>query len=235
MDPWKTKQAATFWNSELESYGKSAYVDGVLDLIRTTSPKAVFELSVGNGRSFAGPLSEEGTDVHGCDISDVLIDELHELYPNIEAYSAGYEDFSNKEEVDTYDVTYCVRSSWYFSDIYTALDNMISITKPGGMVIIDIMNADAISVKKGLSNLRKKKMKQWVKNKIKLLLNLVVKNTYKQDVIFRTDHPVRPALFEAYLDNHGLTYEKLCFEQITGKESSLVEDSIRYLYRITKS
>lgn len=235
MNPWKTKEAAIFWNKELSVYGKSAYVVGVLDLIRRQTPRVVFELSIGNGQSFAGHLSKEGIQVHGCDISHILINELHQLYPEIGAYCSGYEDFVYREGADTYDITYCVRSSWYFSDIYCALDNMLSITKPGGLVIIDIMNADAHPIKKALRNIKKKRMKQRIKNVIKFFLNLIVKNRYKQEVIFWRDYPIRPDLFEAYIRKHGLVYEKFCFEQITGDGASLSQDSIRYLYKIKKS
>ena len=234
MEPWNTKEASLFWKNELGSYGKSDYVNSVLDLIIAQKPQVIFELSIGNGYSFVDNLIKEGIKVHGCDISEFFINELHESHPSVVSYQAGYDDFVKSEQRNFFDVVYCVRSSWYFSDIYLAIDNMVEITKPGGKIIIDIMNADSSVAKSSLRACKIKRIKQRCKNIIKYILNTILKQKYVYETVFNNDKAVKPSNIEKYLNKKNLSYEKFCFEQMTTKENLFVDDSMRYLYIITK-
>lgn len=57
------------------------------------------------------------------------------------AYVGSYKD--NFSVGDCYDLVYCFRSSWYFDDIYKALDFMLNKAAPSGVLIFDIMNMDS--------------------------------------------------------------------------------------------
>ncbi len=234
MEPWNTQQASEFWNKELDQYGRSPYVEAVLDIILKENPDTVFELAISNGRSFVGALLTNDVEVHGCDISKFLIEELQKNYPAVVAYQAGYGDFLEKEKKDFYDLVYCLRSSWYFSDILLALQNMLEITKPGGKVIIDVMNKDSEAVKSSLLACRKKRRKQKFKNVIKYIFNKFFGKKYKIEVVFDLDKPESPAKIEKFLENKNLSFEKFSYEQIIGKSKITTNDSMRYLYIISK-
>jgi hypothetical protein len=45
----------------------------------------------------------------------------------------GYRD-------DTFDITYCFHSSWYFPDVNAVIDEMLRVTRTGGLVMFDIQN-----------------------------------------------------------------------------------------------
>lgn len=234
MEPWNTKEAAVFWKKDLESYGNSAYVISVQDMIMAYKPEVVFELSIGNGQSFVDHLIQKGVEVHGCDISEFFIDEISQRYPTAVTYKAGYDDFVKREQKDFYDVVYCVRSSWYFADIYLALDNMIEVAKPGGKIIIDIMNTDSPVVKSSVRACQIRKIKERCRNIIKRTLSILFKHKYKYEVIFNKDKTIKPGDFEKYLSNNNLSYEKKCFEQMTTNNNFFVDNSMRYIYVITK-
>jgi ubiquinone/menaquinone biosynthesis C-methylase UbiE len=42
----------------------------------------------------------------------------------------------------SFDCTYCFHSTWYFPDLNKVIDEMMRVTKKGGLVIFDIQNRD---------------------------------------------------------------------------------------------
>ena len=119
FDRWKRICYSQYWSRASRKYGLDAYCAGLLRLIKSQfSPKNVFELAIGNGFPFAENLARSGIDVTGCDISEDLVAELKQSFPEIRAFVGGYIDNSFAEQ---FDVVYCLRSTWYFPDIDRAM------------------------------------------------------------------------------------------------------------------
>lgn len=142
FERWKRDIYPQYWSRASRKYGLDAYCAGLLYLIRSQSPppKNAFELAIGNGFPFADNLASSGIDVAGCDISEDLVAELKATFPAIRAFVGGYAD---SRCVEKFDVVYCFRSSWHFPDIDCAIDFMLNIAKPNGVIIIDIMNSES--------------------------------------------------------------------------------------------
>jgi len=228
---WTTVEGARHWPGEVQSYGKNEYVSGLLKLIEERKPEHVFEVGLGNGYPFAESLLEKNIDVHGCDVSEFLLQELAQKYPRITYYHAGYETMAEKVGHETYDVVYCLRSSWYFLDIFTALKNMLVITRPGGVVIFDIMNSDSPEIKKFMREMRWKKYQQWIKHVIKRGLNIIARTHYTFDTGGLTPHyPASPRAVAAFLDARHLEYTRYTFQQITGKGLFFDPKDFRIIY-----
>ncbi len=230
---WSTVEGARHWPREAQGYGKNAYVSGLLNLIEQQHPKRVFEVGLGNGFPFAEGLLEKNIDVHGCDVSEFLLQELSRKYPAVTYYHAGYETMVEKVGAQKYDVVYCLRSTWYFSDIFTALKNMLVITRPGGAIIFDIMNSDSPEIKKFMRTMRWKKYQQSVKYVIKRLLNKIARTHYIIDTGGLAAHyPVSPHDVDTFLDTQKVAYTTLSFKQITGERADFDPQNFRIIYRV---
>ncbi len=98
----------------------------------------LLEVAIGTGYPFADFLQKAGYSVHGINIAPSLIEKCRQLNPNIdcqvgEAESLNYPD-------NYFDGTYCFHSSWYLYDLIKAVDEMLRVTRPGGLVMFDIQN-----------------------------------------------------------------------------------------------
>lgn len=74
-----------------------------------------------------------------CDISESLIKQTQETYPNMELFVGSIwamgSRFSKK-----YDIVYCIRSSWYMKDFLRMVKTMLEMTKSNGYVVFNIIN-----------------------------------------------------------------------------------------------
>ncbi|MBI4098872.1 MAG: methyltransferase domain-containing protein [Candidatus Magasanikbacteria bacterium] len=230
---WSTVEGARHWPGEAQGYGKNAYVSGLLNLIEQQHPQRVFEVGLGNGFPFVEGLLEKNIDVHGCDVSEFLLQELTQKYPAITYYHAGYETMQEKVGDEKYDVVYCLRSTWYFPDIFLALKNMLAITRPGGAIIFDIMNSDSPEIKKFMQGMRRKKYTQWAKYAVKKLLNKIARAHYVIDTGGLAAHyPVSPHQIDAFLDTQKVAYTTSSFKQITGERADFNPRDFRIIYRV---
>jgi len=132
-----------FWIQERSVNDQlSPYDDRILKFIDTLCNKFKYkdllEVAVGTGLPFAKALSEKGYNIHGIDISSILIDECRINAPLIISSVGNAEDlcFDNNR----FDLVYCMHSTWYFDNIYYAISEMIRTLKPGGTIIFDIQN-----------------------------------------------------------------------------------------------
>ena len=125
-------------------YGIDFYCKGLLRLIEKNQPQSVFELAIGTGYPFAEKLLISGIDVFGCDISEELINYSKKSFPSINVCVAGYQDIDKIKSIfnKNFNIVYCFRSTWYFSNIADAIDCRLYFTKPSGLIIFDIMNKD---------------------------------------------------------------------------------------------
>lgn len=214
FDDWKRNIYPKYWSRVSRKLGLDAYCAGLLILVKRFSPCKVFELAVGNGFPFAENLVKERIDVSGCDISAQLIAELKESLPEVHAFVGGYADF-NPAETGTFDLVYCFRSTWYFPDIAAAIDFMLKMAKPDGVVLFDIMNAGSEWNRRLIARKNLLFPVTILKNLTKFFLNMIWPRRWLIDTVFG----VRELMYSRksitdLLIARGLTFEVLNLLQI---------------------
>lgn len=96
------------------------------------------EVAIGTGFPFADFFQKQGYSVYGIDIAPSLVEECWNLNSEIECKVGDAEQIDYPD--DFFDCTYCFHSTWYFPNLPRALDEMLRVTHPGGMVFFDIQN-----------------------------------------------------------------------------------------------
>ena len=215
-----------YWSRAAKKYGLDDYCQRLIDIITSYQPRTVFELAIGNGYPLADGLEKRSIAVAGLDISPLLIQELNESNPNIHATAGCFEEYI-VDEAKKYDLVYCLRSSWYFENFLNAVEFMIAMTKPGGHIIFDIMNADSIHNK---SMVRKKNLLflyTAIKNTIKTLLNMLSgSQKYMTDSIFGIREIMRSRCeIESFLNNSGLSYKALTLGDVLEQSGQELQSS----------
>lgn len=214
FDRWKREIYPQYWSRASRKYGLDAYCAGLLALIKSQSPppQNVFELAIGNGFPFAENLASSGIDVAGCDISEELVDELKATFPAIRAFVGGYADSSC---VEKFDIVYCFRSSWHFPDIDRAIDFMLKIVKPKGVIIIDIMNSESTWNKNMIMRKNILFSVTILKNLVKYLLNNIWQRRWLIDKVFGVrDILYSPDYIINLIRSRGLSFRILDLHQI---------------------
>lgn len=131
-----------FWEKQVKKYGYSLYEQRLVQLISKSSPKEVFEVGIGTGWPIGTALKAKGIKVDGCDIARSAVKLAKQDLENESGIWVG--DVTKYNGTKLYDVTYCVRSSWYMPDIYRVIKKMISMTKPEGYIVFDIMDKNSL-------------------------------------------------------------------------------------------
>lgn len=131
-----------FWVNQTKKYGYGIYEQNLVKLISKPSPRKVFEVGIGTGWPIGAALKKKGIDVDGCDVAGRLAVMAQKELGNEEGIFVG--DVKEYQGDFLYDVTYCVRASWYIPDFYATLKKMAEMTKPGGYIVFDIMNRDSL-------------------------------------------------------------------------------------------
>jgi len=223
---WQKEKYSRFWINRVKKYGFDAYCQGLCEMVESKKPGSVYELGIGTGWPFAINFFQKGIQVTGSDISDILINEINSNYPEIRTSVGSYEELNLGEE--KFDVVYCFRSTWYFEDIFKALDVMFDMTKSGGSVIFDIMNKDAVFLKTILKH-RLLLPYTFAKNITKKILNkLFSKNYLMQNLWDIHEIPVSALSIEVYLNKRGVTFKKFSINQIEKGIQEAFIDSGRF-------
>ena len=98
----------------------------------------LLEVAIGTGYPFADFFQKAGYAVYGIDISPALIEKCRQLNPSIDCKVGDAEALEYPD--DYFDCSYCFHSSWYFPDLNKAIDEMLRVTRAGGLVMFDIQN-----------------------------------------------------------------------------------------------
>ncbi|MFC2071770.1 class I SAM-dependent methyltransferase [Chloroflexota bacterium] len=98
----------------------------------------LLEIAIGTGYPFADFFEKAGYSVYGIDISPDLIENCRQLNPNINCKVGDAEGLDYPH--DYFDGTYCFHSTWYFPKLNQAIDEMLRVTRTGGLVMFDIQN-----------------------------------------------------------------------------------------------
>lgn len=145
------KVYSKYWlDAREKKYGFKVYDKNLCGYImkNVASGAKLLDVACGTGYPFGYYLDSKGYDVYGTDISFDLIEKGKKHYPNIEFKVATAENISYPDNF--FDAVYCFHSSWYFSDLKKAVNEMIRVSKPAGLILIDIMNYHNESVKNQL-------------------------------------------------------------------------------------
>jgi ubiquinone/menaquinone biosynthesis C-methylase UbiE len=168
-------------------YGFLEYDKNLCSFVSEHIPKGskLLEVAVGTGFPFADFFQKAGYVVHGMDISPYLIEKCRELNPNIickvgDAENLEYED-------NCYDVTYCLHSTWYFPNLLKAIDEMIRVTRPKGMIIFDIQNRNNRKIAEGYNyNVSQGKgMRRIIRFFKNIVLIILGKNKFSWHFLFK--------------------------------------------------
>jgi ubiquinone/menaquinone biosynthesis C-methylase UbiE len=130
-----------YWiNAREEIYGFTQYDKNLCSYICENVPKGenILEVAIGTGFPFGDFFQEAGYQVHGVDISPILIEKCRELNAKINCKVGDSEDLDYQDEY--FYCTYCFHSTWYFPNLCKAIDEIVRVTIPGGMIIFDIQN-----------------------------------------------------------------------------------------------
>lgn len=212
---WHKEAYSMFWVSQVEKYGFDPYCKGLCELIASKSPRRVYELAIGTGWPFALTLAERNIAVHGSDISELLVSRVRQRNPDIDARVSSYEDVEVPTDVQ-YDVVYCLRSTWYFPNLFAALDKMFALARPGGWVLFDIMNADSAYVRNIIRTHRLRLPYTIARNTAKKVANTLLGKEYLLQELWNIyELPVSARGVEEYLRDRGVAYRKFSINQLT--------------------
>jgi len=166
-----------YWiDAREKKYGFPEYDKNLCNYICNNVPNhgKLLEVAIGTGYPFADFFQKAGYSVCGIDIAPDLIKKCKQLNPKIITKVGDAEDLAFPD--DSFDCTYCFHSTWYFPDLNKAIDEMIRVTMPGGLVLFDIQNRNnkeilKIYSKHLLQGRKIYKIMRYAKNIVKLILH----------------------------------------------------------------
>lgn len=130
-----------YWITSREKvYGFRDYDKNLCCYICKNVPKKskLLEVAIGTGYPIAGYLSKNGYSISGVDISPLLVEKCRELYPTIDARVGDAEELDHPDAF--FDCTYCFSATWLFPNLEKVIDEMLRVTRQGGLVTFDIEN-----------------------------------------------------------------------------------------------
>lgn len=135
-----------FWENQTKKYGFAPYEQNLVRVISQSMPQKVFEVGIGTGWPIGAALKKKGITVDGCDLAESSVALARKELDNESGIWAG--DVLSYEGETKYDAVYCVRVSWYIPDFYATVSKMITMTKPGGRIVFDVMDRDSLCCRK---------------------------------------------------------------------------------------
>jgi len=190
-----------YWVTAVKKYGFSDYDKKLCNLIqRKIRGGRILDVGVGTGYPFASYFSYQGYDVYGIDIAEDLIKECNQNFPKVKAFVGDAENLNFPENY--FDAVYCFRTTWYFTDILKAINEMIRVTKNGGYVFFDIMNANSKEIK--IAHLKAKTVSRFtsfISNAIK-----VVKGEKVVWTLHFPETPISPSYLNNYFIENKIDY-----------------------------
>jgi len=181
------------WITAVKKYGFSDYEKKLCNLMqRKVHGGRILDVGVGTGYPFASYFSSQGYDVYGIDISEDLIEECNANFPKVKAFVGDAENLKFPENY--FDAVYCFRTTWYFTDVLKAINEMIRVTKNGGYVFFDIMNANSREIK--IAHLRAKTVGRFIE-----IVSNVIKVVKGEKVVWTLHFPETPTS-PFYLNNY---------------------------------
>lgn len=126
-----------YWlNARANQYKLTSYDQALVSFFKEIPSSRILEVGIGTGEVIAENFLDK--DMHGIDISDILIERCQQLFPKIKSSVGDAENLVFEDGF--FDLCFCVHSTWYFPDVNKAISEMIRVTKKNGHVCFDIQN-----------------------------------------------------------------------------------------------
>jgi ubiquinone/menaquinone biosynthesis C-methylase UbiE len=136
-----------YWMTAREEiYGFSRYDKSLCQYLlqRIAVGEKVLEVAIGTGYPIAEFLQGAGYRVYGVDISADLLEQCRRKIPQIACLIGDVEDLPYRG--GDFACTYCFHSTWYFPNLTRAVDEMLRVTRPSGVILFDIQNRNAKNI-----------------------------------------------------------------------------------------
>ena len=178
----------------------------------------LLEVAIGTGYPIAQFLQKRGYSIYGIDIAARLIEKCKKLYPEI---NCKVGDAERLEYPNNYfGASYCFHSTWYFPDLNKAIDEMIRVTRPSGLIMFDIQNRNNQDINNGYQRRLAEtkgmgKIKRYVKNIAAVILRRGTPNWHF--VVYEV--PVYPESIYEHLKGKQISN----FKVLIVKENEVIE------------
>jgi ubiquinone/menaquinone biosynthesis C-methylase UbiE len=188
-----------------EHYGFMEYDKNLCRYIceRVKAGSRLLDVACGTGYPFADFLQQAGYSVYGLDIAPLLIEKCRQLYPEVKSEVGDVENMDYPD--NKFDSTYCFHSSWYFPDLNKALDEMLRVTRPGGLVMLDINNRHNKSIDSTYRRavFKNRRIPRYILNVARLILRRGVPNWNWNSIVH--DVPTYPESIYEHLEKKGVS------------------------------
>jgi len=219
-----------FWITAVKKYGFSDYHKKLCNLIQKKVPKGkILDIGVGTGYPFASYFSSKGYDVYGIDIAEDLVKKCNADFPKVKAFVGDAENLKFPENY--FDAVYCFQSTWLFTDVLKAINEMIRVTKKRGYVFFDIMNAKSREIK--IAHIKAKTVGRFIR-----IVSNVIKVVKGEKVIWTLhfhETPTSPFYLNNYFTENQINYLFASLDNFVFKKAS--EEAVtkkRLIYIIKK-
>lgn len=129
------------WRDKVRRYGFTDYHKRLIAFLRAALPPGrarILEVAVGLGEPFAKALAE-GNDFCGIDIARESLLSARRTVPSGRFVEGDAERLPFQS--GRFDLVYCVQSSWCLRDVWALVREMARVAAPGGVCVVDLMNA----------------------------------------------------------------------------------------------
>jgi len=132
-----------WWERQAPRLGWSSYDATLLDLLDARPGERALECGIGTGERYAIRLAQRGVRVCGVDIADALLRQcLRHSAAVGGAIAAQQADIDALPYRDgAFERVYSFSTLWYVPSLAAALREMVRVTKPGGTIVFDLLNA----------------------------------------------------------------------------------------------
>jgi ubiquinone/menaquinone biosynthesis C-methylase UbiE len=198
---------SSYWKDAREKiYGFSDYdrwlCQHVVDVVRPKS--RILEVAIGTGFPLAEFLNGKGFDVYGADISPLLLRQCTRRI-------GGTVTVSDAENLcfasESFELTYCFHSTWYFPNLVDALREMCRVTRRGGIVTFDILNGRNEEIRQGHEiNVRRSKGVRALPTRVRIISRRILgKPTNLRPVVHEV--PTDPSLVYDYCQSEAKPFK----------------------------
>jgi ubiquinone/menaquinone biosynthesis C-methylase UbiE len=136
-----------YWMTAREEiYGFGQYDQSLCQYLleRVSTGERILEVAIGTGYPIAEFLQGTGRRIYGVDISADLLGQCRRRVPDIACVIGDVEDLPYAD--GAFGCTYCFHSTWYFPNLMRAVEEMLRVTRPSGVVLFDIQNRNAKNI-----------------------------------------------------------------------------------------
>lgn len=189
-----------------------------------------------------------GFEVFGIDISPTHVKMVKNTLPNVNVDIGDAEDLQFPN--NNFDVVYCFRSTWYFTNLIKSISEMLRVVKNDGVVFFDIQNSQHPIHRKFIREQKRRTdhylyhiTSKYIRNFIKLMI-IPIKYygcdwSLRKNIIIGT--PTDPSIVNHYLLQeedinykiYGVNWNKTFTLKVIEKTDELYQFD-RLVYRVKK-